>query len=120
MSALSHQSFLQFQSYVCSQPAKLFTIPVVCLLSTTEAFYHSSRTSGLSHQKFFHGCSPSISTRNSLISDDILYELKSSDDEFYFDSSNTDFDKESDNVCSENICSGDSDSYVVSVKRRIM
>ena len=48
---------------------------------------------------------------------EVFRELESSDDEFSFDSFNTDFDKESDNICSD--CS-DSDSDVVPVKRRIM
>ena len=47
-------------------------------------------------------------------------ELESSEDEFYIDSFTTDFDKESDNICSENISSRDSDSGVVPVKRQFM
>ena len=42
-------------------------------------------------------------------------KLESSDDEFYFDSFDTDFDKESDNICSDNIFSSDSDSSVFPV-----
>ena len=40
-------------------------------------------------------------------------ELESSDVEINFDSYNTDFDKESDNICSEYISTSDSDSNVV-------
>ena len=48
---------------------------------------------------------------------EVFREFKSSDDEFYSNSFNTDFDKETDNICSENISSSDSNSDVVPVKR---
>ena len=42
---------------------------------------------------------------------EVFRELESSDDEFYFDSFNTDFNKESDTICSENISSSDYDKW---------
>ena len=50
----------------------------------------------------------------------MFHELERSGDEFYFDSFNTYFDKESDNICSENISSRVSDSNVVPVKRGVI
>ena len=49
---------------------------------------------------------------------EVFCELEISDDEIYFGSFNTEFDKESDNICSENIFSIDSNSDVIPVKRR--
>ena len=41
---------------------------------------------------------------------EVFRELESNDGEFYFDTFNTDFDKESFNICSKNISSSDFDS----------
>ena len=46
-----------------------------------------------------------------------IRELESIDDEFYFHSFNTDFDRKNDNICPENNFSSDSNSDVVPVKR---
>ena len=43
----------------------------------------------------------------------VFRELESSDDKFYFNSCNTDFDKVSDDICSEN-------SNVVPVEQRVI
>ena len=51
---------------------------------------------------------------------EVFRGFKSSDDEFYSNSFNTDFDKAAENICSENISSSDSDSDVVPVKRSVI
>lgn len=48
-------------------------------------------------------------------------KLKLKDDEFYFNSLNTDFDIENDNGCfTKNIYTSDFDSDIIPVKRQVM